>query len=179
MRPSVRVAGAALLLPLLGACAHHVDQAGTLASLHQVRPDTKEVPVDQGLDQAVQSYREFLKEAPDSTLAPEAMRRLADLKIEKEFGIQGDGKLVELPPEQGSPRVKSAAAGAVQAVPLDTAGRKPTATLRAPTVTKIDARGATRPQAQATGSGSAVVSESDLEQRAASEAGLSPASVAA
>ena len=144
MRPSVRVAGAALLLPLLGACAHHVDQAGTLASLHQVRPDTKEVPVDQGLDQAVQSYREFLKEAPDSTLAPEAMRRLADLKIEKEFGIQGDGKLVELPPEQGSPRVKSAAAGAVEAAPLDTAGRKPTATLRAPTVTKIDARGATR-----------------------------------
>src|SRR6266404_1850838 len=179
MRPSVRAAGAALMLPLLGACAHHVDQAGTLASLHQLRPDTKEVPVDQGLDQAVQSYREFLKEAPDSKLAPEAMRRLADLKIEKEFGIQGDGKLVELPPEQGSPPVKSAAAGAVQAVPMDTARRKPAATLRAPTVTKIDARGATRQRPQAVGSGPAVVSESDLEQRAMSEAGLPPASVAA
>src|SRR5260221_7135989 len=103
MRPSVRAARAALLLPLLGACAHHVDQAGTLASLRQVRPDTKEVPVEQGLDQAVQSYRDFLKEAPDSKLAPEAMRRLADLKIEKEFWIQGDGKLVELPATRSHP----------------------------------------------------------------------------
>jgi len=177
--PSVRAAGAALMLPLVGACAHHVDQAGTLASLHQVRPDTKEVPVDQGLDRAVQSYRDFLKEAPDSKLAPEAMRRLADLKIEKEFGIQGDSKLVELPPEQVSPRAKSAGAGAAQAVPVNTAGRNPAATLRAPTVTKIDARGATRQQPQAVGSGSAVVSESDLEQRATSEAGLPPVGVSA
>src|SRR5258705_12990389 len=122
MKPTVRAAGSALLLSLLGACAHHVDQAGTLASLHQVRADTKEVPVDQGLDQAVQSYRDFLKEAPDSTLAPEAMPRLADLKIEKEFGIQGDGKLVELP------------------------------ALRAPAVTKFDARTATRSHPQAPGS---------------------------
>src|SRR2546429_5723877 len=55
------------------------------------------MPVDQGLDRAVQSYRDFLQQAPDSTLAPEAMRRLADLKIEKEFGIHGDGKPVGLP----------------------------------------------------------------------------------
>src|SRR5215470_198936 len=86
-----------LLLLLIAACAHQVDRSGTLATLHDVRPDTKEVPVDQGLNRAVQSYRDFLKQAPDSKLAPEAMRRLADLSIEKEYGIQGDGKLVELP----------------------------------------------------------------------------------
>src|SRR6516162_7302027 len=87
----------ALLLPVLTACAHQVDRSGTLATLHQVRPDTQEVPVEQGLDRAAQSYRDFLKQAPDSKLAPEAMRRLADLNIEKQFGIQGDGKLQELP----------------------------------------------------------------------------------
>ena len=32
-------------------------------------------------------YRRFLEEAPESALTPEAMRRLADLKLEKEYGI--------------------------------------------------------------------------------------------
>src|SRR6266853_4135141 len=100
----------ALLLPVLAACAHQVDRGGTLASLHQVRPDTKEVPVDQGLDRAVQSYRNFLQQAPDSTLAPEAMRRLADLNIEKEFGIHGDGKLVELPASKSTTQAAAVAA---------------------------------------------------------------------
>src|SRR3974390_1987757 len=101
MRP-VGVYTVTLLVPLLAACAHQVDRSGTLSTLHQVQPDTKEVPVEQGLDRAVQSYRDFLQQAPDSKQAPEAMRRLADLKIEKEFGIQGDGKPVELPASSGS-----------------------------------------------------------------------------
>src|SRR5215475_9826676 len=96
MRPA-HACTVAFLLSLIAACAHQVDRSGTLATLHQVQPDTKEVPVDQGLDRAVQSYGDFLKQAPDSKLAPEAMRRLADLKIEKQFGIQGDGKLVDQP----------------------------------------------------------------------------------
>src|SRR5499433_4594878 len=97
MMRSVHTRAVVFLLPLIAACAHQVDRSGTLSTLHQVRPDTEELPVDQGLDRAVQSYGDFLKQAPDSALAPEAMRRLADLKIEKQFGIQGDGKLVDLP----------------------------------------------------------------------------------
>jgi cellulose synthase operon protein C len=93
----LRACAVAFLPAGIAACAHQIDRSGTLATLHEVRPDTTEMPVDQGLDRAVQSYRDFLKQAPDSRLAPEAMRRLADLKIEKEFGIQGDSKLVELP----------------------------------------------------------------------------------
>src|SRR5215468_12202671 len=100
MMPPVRARAVAFLLPLLAACAHQADRSGTLATLHQVQPDTKEVAVDQGLDRAVQSYRDFLKQAPDSKQAPEAMRRLADLNIEKQYGIHGDGKLVELPASQ-------------------------------------------------------------------------------
>jgi TolA-binding protein len=39
----------------------------------------------------MQSYRRYLDETPTSTMTPEAMRRLADLKLEREFGIIGDG----------------------------------------------------------------------------------------
>src|SRR5215470_13459959 len=114
---TLRSCALAFLLPVIAACAHQADRSGTLASLHQVQPDTQEVPVDQGLDRAVQSYGDFLKEAPDSKLAPEAMRRLADLKIEKEFGIQGDGKLVELAASQNGAQASQSAAQAKSATP--------------------------------------------------------------
>src|SRR6516164_7994751 len=170
MRP-VRTRAIAFLLPVIAACAHQADRSGTLATLHQVRPDTQEVAVDQGLDRAVQSYGEFLKQAPDSALAPEAMRRLADLKIEKEFGIQGDGKLVELPASQSGAAAKSAAPPSVP-VPVEPVGsptRQRAAALRAPAVTKIDARSATRSRTEAAVSGPSAASERDLEQRAASQ----------
>src|SRR5262249_58864275 len=70
-----------------------VGTAGTLATLQNVRPDVQEVKVEQGLDQAMQQYRRFLEETPETAMTPEAMRRLADLQIEKQFGIRsGDGK---------------------------------------------------------------------------------------
>src|SRR5215472_9913448 len=81
---------------MIVACAHKADKR-TLASLRDVPADTAEAPVTQGLDKAMQSYQQFLQHSPDSKLTPEAMRRLADLKIEKEYGIQGDGKLVDVP----------------------------------------------------------------------------------
>jgi cellulose synthase operon protein C len=178
MRP-VRTHAVAFLLPVIAACAHQVDRSGTLATLHQVRPDTQEVPVDQGLDRAVQSYGDFLKQAPDSALAPEAMRRLADLKIEKEFGLQGDGKPVELSAsESGAQRkaVAPASSGA-PAAPAGRLGRDPAAALRAPAVAKIDARSATRSHAAAPGAGPSAASERDLEQRAA-QSGIAAANAA-
>jgi len=181
VKPLMRALAAALLLPLLASCAHQVDRSGTLATLHQARPDTQEVPVDQGLDRAVQSYGDFLKQAPDSALAPEAMRRLADLKIEKEFGIQGDGKLVELPASQSGAAAKSAAPPSVP-VPVEPVGnptRQRATALRAPAVTKIDARSATRSHTEASVFGSSAASERDLEQRAASPSEIPAANTAA
>ncbi len=61
---------------------------GTLAELHNMRPDVQEAKVEQGTDQAMQHYRRFLEDTPESTMTPEAMRRLADLQIEKQFGIR-------------------------------------------------------------------------------------------
>src|SRR5229473_7657089 len=71
--------------------------AGTLAELRNVRPDLQEVKVEQGLDQAMQQYRRFLEETSETTMTPEAMRRLADLQLEKQFGIRaGNAKPREM-----------------------------------------------------------------------------------
>src|SRR5207302_11273719 len=63
-----------------------VGTPGTLAELRNVRPDLQEVKVQQGLDKAMQQYRRFLEEAPETTMTPEAMRRLAGVQLEQEFG---------------------------------------------------------------------------------------------
>src|SRR5215475_8910423 len=89
-----------VLAPALfvGCAAHHKPTRATLADLHNMRPDVQEVKVDQGLDQAMQSYRRFLEETPETSMTPEAMRRLADLQIEKQFGIHtGAGKEMAAP----------------------------------------------------------------------------------
>jgi tetratricopeptide (TPR) repeat protein len=114
---------------LLAACASNPDRH-TLAELHDVEPDIAEMPIENGLDHAMLAYRKFLEEAPRSTRTPEAMRRLADLKVEKQYGILGDGEYAQLPaPEraargteagQGAPRPR-AAAGPAQAAESDRA----------------------------------------------------------
>src|SRR5256712_1052415 len=116
-----------LALAFMAGCAPHVNNktvatAGTLAELRNVRPDVQEVKVEQGLDQAMLQYRRFLEDAPENTMTPEAMRRLADLQLEKQFGIRtGDAKPREMPAPQpaqaladakgGRPNPAAAAAG--------------------------------------------------------------------
>ena len=90
-----RLTTAMLLAPALvvGCAARHPSAQGTLADLRKARPDLQEVTIEQGLDQAMQGYRRFLEETPETAMTPEAMRRLADLQLEKQFGIRaGDGK---------------------------------------------------------------------------------------
>src|SRR5712692_3769391 len=79
---------------LLVGCAarRKVTPPTTLADLHNMRPDVQEVKVDQGLDQAMQSYRRFLEETPETAMTPEAMRRLADLQLEKRSEERRVGK---------------------------------------------------------------------------------------
>ncbi len=73
------------------ACSGNPDRQ-TLAGLRAVEPDLAEVTVADGMDRAMAGYRQFLEEAPTSSLTPEAMRRLADLQLEKEYGLLGDSK---------------------------------------------------------------------------------------
>jgi len=81
---------ALVLGPLaLIACSGNPDRQ-TLAGLRAVEPDLAEVTVADGIDRAMLGYRKFLEEAPTSSLTPEAMRRLADLQLEKEYGVHGE-----------------------------------------------------------------------------------------
>src|SRR2546428_11659293 len=89
-----------------------VGTAGTLAELRNVRPDLQEVKVEQGLDQAMQQYRRFLEEAPETAMTPEAMRRLADLQLEKQFGIRtGNSKPREMAAPKPAPVLAGSRAG--------------------------------------------------------------------
>src|ERR1700727_767066 len=85
----------------LGGCAAQHKPAttqGTLAELHKVAPDVQEVETQQSVDQAMQQYRKFLEESPETPMTPEAIRRLADLELEKQYGIHaGDSKKQAMP----------------------------------------------------------------------------------
>ncbi|MGH8222116.1 MAG: tetratricopeptide repeat protein, partial [Woeseiaceae bacterium] len=96
----------------LAACASTSDR-GTLAELEQMQPDLDEVYVDDSLDRAAESYRRYLEETSESALTPEAMRRLADLQLEREYGAITGARIVELPaPEAASEREAIAVDGA-------------------------------------------------------------------
>lgn len=59
---------------------------GSIGQLDDVQVDLADAKIEGGLDKAMQSYQKFLEQAPESSMTPEALRRLADLKIQKEYG---------------------------------------------------------------------------------------------
>jgi tetratricopeptide (TPR) repeat protein len=75
---------------ILVACAS-VSNKGTIAELRQGHIEIKEEKIEDGLEKAMLSYQRFLDKTPDSALTAEAIRRLADLKIEKEYGTLTTG----------------------------------------------------------------------------------------
>ena len=94
----------------LGGCtAHHKPPTqGTLADLNKVAPDVKDAETKQSVDQAMEHYRKFLDESPETPMTPEAIRRLADLQLEKEYGIHtGEGKPKPLPAPESAKAPKS------------------------------------------------------------------------
>ncbi|HSC17173.1 MAG TPA: tetratricopeptide repeat protein, partial [Gammaproteobacteria bacterium] len=113
IRRPLAVAIAALLA---ASCASAPD-SGTLAELDNVQPDVAEVEVADSLDLALQSYRRYLDETSTSAMTPEAMRRLADLQLEREFGISGGdrpaGRWLEMAaPDAGAAPTEIGAAAA-------------------------------------------------------------------
>src|SRR5712692_1293102 len=108
-RLSIPMVIAPVLIAGCAARATRTDKTtGTLAELRNVRPDEQDVQVEQGLDQAMQQYRRFLADAPENAMTPEAMRRLADLQLEKQFGIRaGNAK----PREMAAPKPAQVLAG--------------------------------------------------------------------
>src|SRR4029434_7942047 len=87
-RLTIPIVFALALIPGCAARANKtVTTVGTLAELRNVRPDVQEVKVEQGLEQAMQNYRRFLEESPETALTPAAMRRVAALELEQELGL--------------------------------------------------------------------------------------------
>ncbi len=83
-----------LALPLLlSAC--QTTGNNTIGQLRNTRIELKEEKVPDVPDKAMESYRRFLQQTQNSALKPEAIRRLADLKVEKEYGFLSEGTEVE------------------------------------------------------------------------------------
>jgi tetratricopeptide (TPR) repeat protein len=80
-----------LLLPIVLIACQSTGDKDTIAGLRHVQIEIKEEKIEGGIDKAMLSYQRFLEETPGSAMAPEAMRRLADLKIEKEYGTLPGG----------------------------------------------------------------------------------------
>lgn len=85
----------------------------TLSSLREVKPEIKEEYIEGGLEKAIESYRQFLAATPESAMTPEAIRRLADLKVEREYGLiggaaqrQAGARLVATAAPEPAPAVK-------------------------------------------------------------------------
>ncbi len=78
----------------LVSCAY-VGKQGTIAELDSVSIEIKDTEIEGGLDKAMQAYQKFLEQTPESALTPEALRRIADLKVEKEYGTLTDNTVVE------------------------------------------------------------------------------------
>ncbi len=112
----------ALCLPIfLSSCAV-VGNRGTLADLHNVEPQLKDETVDDGLEKAMQSYRHFLEQTPETAMTPEALRRLADLKLEQEYGYVQKGAKAPPAPSPAAVTPKPALDKPQTAAPVDAVG---------------------------------------------------------
>ncbi len=87
----------------LAACATP-PQGDRISELSSVDADLDEVPIEDRADLAEQSYRRYLEETPKGANTPEAMRRLADLQLEKVYGVVGAAPGSTMPtPERVAP----------------------------------------------------------------------------
>ena len=76
-----------VLIPVLLLCGCsflHTGDPATIASLGQRPLDLQDTPIDASEARAIRAYQSFLDTGDDSEARPEAMRRLADLKLEAE-----------------------------------------------------------------------------------------------
>ena len=99
-------------IALLAGCAAAPNH-GTLAELESVQADLEEIYLEDSLERAAASYRRYLEETSESAMTPEAMRRLADLQLEREYGVIGGGKIAEMPVPDAADLPAPASAAAV------------------------------------------------------------------
>lgn len=79
---------------LLSSCASSSNKE-SIGHLKSVKIDLADAKIEGGFEKAMQSYQKFLEQTPESAMTPEALRRLADLKIQKEYGTLEDATKTE------------------------------------------------------------------------------------
>ena len=97
----IRILLLILALPLVLTACQSTGSGDTIAKLRYVKIEIEKEHIEGGMDKAMLSYQSFLEETPDSALTPEAIRRLADLKIEKEYGTITEGAKPAMRSEAG------------------------------------------------------------------------------
>ena len=80
------------IFSLLVSCSA-TNSKGTLASLNDIKFEVKEEKIDGSLEKAMASYEKFLNETAETEMTPEALRRLADLKIQKVYEAEDETRL--------------------------------------------------------------------------------------
>jgi len=94
-----------LLFSMLAACVSSDHK--TIAGLSDISIEVKNVRIDGGIQKAMESYQQFLEQTPDSAATPEAIRRLADLNIEREYGMISEAEETAVPEVQKTQAEKS------------------------------------------------------------------------
>jgi tetratricopeptide (TPR) repeat protein len=127
-----------LLIPCLATLASCASDSGkgSIAQLRDFKVDLTDVKVEAGSDKAMQSYQKFLEQTPEAAMTPEALRRLADLKIQKEYGTlegvtRNENKSAQAE-SQRAPTYAPAELPQPPAVALQTAKEAPVKTLAPP-----------------------------------------------
>ncbi len=91
---------------------------GSIGELRQAKIDLTDVKIDSSSELAMQSYQQVLEKTPEGGLAPEALRRLADLKVQKEYGtVEGVKRNQEVAAKREAPHSAGATGAAATAAP--------------------------------------------------------------
>ena len=81
------------------------DAGHELANHTRTHADLTDITIESGTDKAIQSYQKFLEQTPEAAMTPEALRRLADLKIQREYGtLEGVTRNERKSPPPAEPR---------------------------------------------------------------------------
>ena len=95
---------------------------GSIGQLKNTKVDLTDTKIEGGFEKAMQSYQKFLEQTPESAMTPEALRRLADLKVQKEYGtLEGatksekkaalnEAKIIDRPASFEVPKIPAAPA---------------------------------------------------------------------
>jgi len=105
MKPALPVI--VMIAALLSACSVlHGDNEATIASLGKRPVKIEDVPVASSEVQAISAYRSFLDSGDESDARPQAMRRIADLNLEKEELPQAGQTTATLQPLQAGESIE-------------------------------------------------------------------------